>query len=373
MDNFLLIQLVALVFAVSFGLTISIWGTRHWQMSAIRRRGDQRAVQSSHSAPTPRLGGVAIVAALVLGSFLIPGEVGDATSMLLLCLVPLFAGGLWEDLGSGVSPRRRLALAALSTLLAVAAFGIWVDRVGVPGADWALALAPVGIAFTIFAVVGVTNAFNLIDGINGLSVSISILVAASLGYVAAAHGVFELTQASAVLMGALGGFLFINYPFGKVFLGDAGAYSVGFILAGLAVALMHFAPAVSPAAVLLIFFWPVADTVFAIYRRRVSGRQSDKPDRLHFHQLTMRAIEISLVGRRRRALSNPLATAIIVPMAASPMLAGVALSDNNAAAFAVLFIFAVLFFVAYKLVINWARRSPNRIAASTARQPAHEL
>ena len=360
MDNFFLIKLVALIFSVSFGLSAAIWGTRRWQMSAIGRRLDERAVQSSHSTPTPRLGGVAIVAALILGSFLIPGEFGAATSLLLLCLAPLLAGGLWEDLGYGVSPRRRMALAALSTLLAVAAFGIWVDRVGVPGVDWALGLAPLGIAFTIFAVVGITNAFNLIDGINGLSISISLLAAAALGYVAAAHGVLELAQASAVLMGALGGFFLLNYPFGKVFLGDAGAYSVGFILASIAIALMHFAPDVSPAAVLLIFFWPVADTVLAIYRRRVRGRPSDKPDRIHFHQLVMRALEISLVGRRRRALANPLATAFIVPMAAAPMLAGVLLSDSNAGAFAALFVFAVLFFVAYNLGIRWARSRPNR-------------
>jgi len=255
-----------------------------------------------------------------------------------------------------------MALAALSTLLAVAAFGVWVDRVGVPVADWALGFAPVGIAFTIFAVVGVTNAINLIDGINGLSMSVSIMVATALGYVAAAHGVPELAQASALVIGALGGFLLINYPFGKVFLGDAGAYSVGFILACLAVALMHFAPDVSPAAVLLIFFWPVADTVLAIYRRRLRGRPSDKPNRLHFHHLIMRALEISLVGRRRRALANPLATAFILPMAAAPMLAGVVLSDSNAWAFAALFVFAVLFFVAYTLGIHWARSRPKRRA-----------
>ena len=362
MDNFLLIQFAMLVFVVSFCLSAVIWCTRRFQMSHINRRGDLGAVQSSHSAPTPRLGGVAIVAALSLGSFLIPGDFGDATQLLLLCLAPLFAGGLWEDIGKGVSPRLRMALAGLSTLLAVAAFGIWVDRVGVPVADWALGFAPVGIVFTIFAVVGVTNAFNLIDGLNGLSISISILVAAALGYVAAAHGVFELAQASAFVISALSGFLLINYPFGKVFLGDAGAYSVGFILASLAVALMHFAPDVSPAAVLLIFFWPVADTVLAIYRRRLRGRPSDKPDRLHFHQVMMRALEISLVGRRRRALANPLAAAFIVPMAVVPMLAGVVLSDSNAWALAALFVFAVLFFMAYKLGIRWARSRPNRSA-----------
>ena len=173
-----------------------------------------------------------------------------------------------------------------------------------------------------------------------------------------------LAQASALVISALGGFLFINFPFGKVFLGDAGAYSVGFILASLAVALMHFAPDVSPAAVLLIFFWPVADTLLAIHRRRVCGWPSDKPDRLHFHQLVMRALEISLVGRRRRALANPLATAFIVPMAASPMLAGVLMSDSNAGSFAALFVFAILFFVAYNLVIRWARTRPRRPSRS---------
>ena len=364
MNDLLILQLVTLVFVVSFCLSTVIWFTRRFQMPYINGRNDLGAVQSSHSVPTPRLGGMAIVTALSLGSFLIPGDFGAATSMLLLCLAPLFAGGLMDDLGYGVSPRRRMALAALSTLLAVAAFGIWIERVGVPGVDWALGLAPVGIMFTIFAVVGVTNAFNLIDGVNGLSITISLLVATALGYVAAVHGVPELAQASALVVSALGGFLLINYPFGKVFLGDAGAYSVGFILASLAVALMHFAPDVSPAAVLLIFFWPVADTALAIYRRKVRGRPSDKPDRMHFHQLVMRALEISLVGRRRRALANPLATAFIVPMAASPMLAGVLMSDSNAGSFAALFVFAILFFVAYNLGIRWARTRPRRPSRS---------
>lgn len=359
MENYELIKLLALVFVISFGLSATIWGTRRWQMSAIGRHSDDlNAVQSSHSVPTPRLGGVAIVAALSLGSFLIPGEFGGTMSLLLLCLVPLFSGGLCEDIGKRVSPRQRMALAVFSTLLTIAVFGVWIDRVGVPVANWALRFAPLGIVFTIFAVVGVTNAFNLIDGINGLSTSISLMVAAALGYVAASHGVPMLAQASALVISALGGFLFINFPFGKVFLGDAGAYSVGFILASFAVALIHFAPDVSPAAVLLIFFWPVADTVHAIYRRRARGRPSVEPDRLHFHQMVMRALEISLVGRRHRALANPLATVIIVPMAALPVLAGVALSDSNAAAFTTLLVFAVLFFVTYNFVIRWALSRP---------------
>ena len=183
MDNLLILPIVALVFVVSFCLSVVIWCTRRWQISTICLRDDLGAVQSAHSVPTPRLGGLAIVAAFSIGSFLIPGEFGDATSLLLLCLVPLFAGGLWEDIGKGVSPRRRMALAALSTLLAVAAFGVWVDRAGVPVADWALGFAPVGIAFTIFAVVGVTNAINLLDGIDGLVAGVTTVMALCLAII----------------------------------------------------------------------------------------------------------------------------------------------------------------------------------------------
>mgnify|MGYP000188316923 CR=1 FL=1 len=206
MDNFSIIPVVTLVFVVSFCLSVVIWSTRNFQMSYINRRGDLGAVQSSHSVPTPRLGGVAIVAALSLGSFLIPGDFGDATSLLLLCLAPLLSAGLWEDIGKGVSPRGRMALAALSSLLVVAAFGIWVERVGVPAADWALGFAPVGIAFTIFAVVGVTNAFNLIDGINGLCSGCAMMALLLIGF----YSGLIYDSMLILLIGSMMGFLLFN-------------------------------------------------------------------------------------------------------------------------------------------------------------------
>lgn len=360
MGNHNLAPALLLVFVVSFALSAIIWATKRWQMRSLRRRDDTAAVQASHTVPTPRLGGVAVVIALTVGAFLMASVVGPKAILFLVTLAPLFFGGLLEDLGFGVSPRQRLLAAAVSSSLVMLLFKVWIVGVGIPGVDSLLAIAPIGIVFTIFCAVGVSNAFNLIDGLNGLSVSTAIMTAASLAYIANVHGQSELALMCLALITALGGFLFFNYPFGKVFLGDAGAYSIGQILVWIAIAIMFFAPNVSPAAVLLVFFWPVADTFLAIYRRRRSGRRSDQPDRLHFHQLAMRGLEIAVLGKHRRDLANPLATAIIIPMIAVPQLVGVYFSANNAMAFVMLGVFALLFFVAYAAGVRWARRNAGR-------------
>ena len=360
MGNHDLAPALFLVFVVSFVLSAIIWITKRWQLNSIRRRNDTAARQASHSVPTPRLGGVAVMIALAVGSLLIAGIVGAKAVLFLLTLPPLFLGGLLEDLGYGVSPRQRLFAAAISSALVIIFFKVWIVRVGVPGVDTLLAIAPIGIIFTIFAAVGVSNAFNLIDGLNGLSVSTAIMTASSLAYVSNAHGLNEISVMCFVLITALGGFLFFNYPFGKVFLGDAGAYSIGQVLVWLAIAIMFFAPDISPAAILLIFFWPVADTALAIYRRRRSGRRTDQPDRLHFHQLAMRALEISYLGKRRRELANPLATAIIVPLIAMPQLAGIYFNSSNTMAFAMLGGFSILFVLGYFAGVRWARANAGR-------------
>lgn len=350
-----------LVFCISFVSSGIIWATKRWQLTSLKKRGDTSAVQASHSVPTPRLGGVAVVLSLFIGSVIVVwAGLGLKPLLFLLTLTPLFVGGLLEDLGYGVSPRQRLLAAAVSSILVMLVFQVWVTRVGIPGVDTVLAIVPVAVVFTIFCSVGVSNAFNLIDGLNGLSVSTAIMTTAALAYVAEMHNLTEIAQMCLLLITALGGFLFFNYPFGKVFLGDAGAYSIGQILVWISIAIMFYAPEVSPAAVLLIFFWPVADTVLAIYRRRRSGRPSDQPDRLHFHQLTMRALEISVLGKHRREIANPLATAVIMPMIAGPQIAGVLLRDDNALAFLALGVFGITFFVAYVAGVRWARRNVGR-------------
>jgi UDP-N-acetylmuramyl pentapeptide phosphotransferase/UDP-N-acetylglucosamine-1-phosphate transferase len=319
-------------------------------------RAHVRAVQSAHVVPTPRLGGVAVMIGLCTGFFFVPDAGQKIYGLLLLSALPVFVAGLLEDTGRDIAPRRRLLAAAVSSIFAILLLGVWLPRIGIPGADAVMGITAVAMLFTVFATTGICNAFNLIDGLNGLSAGTGIVTALALGAIAIFAGQAEIASTTFLLVAVLAGFLLFNYPFGKIFMGDAGAYSLGHMLAWVSVYLMATTPSLSPWAIVLVLFWPVADTFFAIYRRRRSGRATDQPDRLHYHQLVMRALEIFWFGRRKRYLTNPLATLILMPFIVAPAAAGVLLWDNGPMACVVTLGFAGLFVASYLLGMRLASR-----------------
>ena len=144
----------------------------------------------------------------------------------------------------------------------------------------------------------------------------------------------------------LGLFVF-NFPLGKVFLGDAGAYSIGHVIAWIGVLIIARNPSVAPFSVLLVFFWPLTEMTFAIVRRKLNGKALSSPDRLHFHQLIMRGLEILLLTRKRRYFSNPTASLIIIGLSSAPVFVAQNLSQENVPAFFAFIGFAVLFVGSY--------------------------
>ncbi|MFN7130403.1 MAG: glycosyltransferase family 4 protein, partial [Brevundimonas sp.] len=113
------------------------------------------------------------------------------------------------------------------------------------------------------------NAVNIIDGFNGLAAATSMLMFAAFGYVAWALRDPFIVQVCLAMIGALAGFFVWNYPRGRIFLGDGGAYLVGFVLAEVAVLLVVRHPQVSPWFCFLVCAYPVTETLFSIYRRRL--------------------------------------------------------------------------------------------------------
>lgn len=327
--------------------------------SLARVTNDLRARQASHSEPTSRLGGLAILVSVTLVS--LPGE----TISLVSCALPLFLIGLLEDIGHHQSPRRRLMIAGISGILVILVADIYIERLGVPELDPLLSITPFAIAFTLFATVGVSHAFNLIDGLNGLSGMVTTVTAVGLLSVSIDAEHAEDIPLLLALLGATLGFLIFNFPLGKIFLGDAGAYCIGFLLAWIAVDLMHAVPTLSPWAVALIFFWPVADTLFAIWRRLMRGQRLDHPDRMHFHQVVLRALEITVIGRRRRSLANPISTMVILPLMVVPVAAGTLLWDQNGLAAAAFLSALALYVASYRLLI-WIARSRLRLPPRAA-------
>ena len=288
-------------------------------------RNDLIAIQAVHSISAPRTGGVAVVLAFLLGLILWFDKSSSVLFHLkfILTLVPVFIVGLSEDLGYLVSSRLRLLSSAVSGLLFILLFNQWIPRSNLPGLDVALLWSPFAIALSVYVAVAISHAFNLIDGLNGLSGFIGVAAALSLAIMADDVGISGHRNMLIVLAAAIVGFLLLNFPFSLVFIGDAVAYSVEYILVWISISMFWSSKQITPWPVFLIYFWPIADTLLAITRRLSKGRPVSQPDRLHFHQLVLRACEILILGRGKRKFTNPLATIIVLPLAIEPMCAGV--------------------------------------------------
>ena len=147
----------------------------------------------------------------------------------------------------------------------------------------------------------------------------------------------------------------MNFPLGKIFLGDGGAYTLGHLLVWSAIILINRKTEICSFSILLIFFWPVADTGLAIWRRWKLGNPADRPDRLHFHQLAMRFLEIRFFGRDKRHIVNPVSTIVLVPMISVPQALGVFFWNDLRGAILSTFCMAILFVATYLLGIAIAK------------------
>lgn len=269
--------------------------------------------QKFHSTPVPRIGGVAIACAIgaVIAALdytdILSLKVEQGFALLALAALPAFGGGLAEDLTKKVGVLARLLLTMAAGVLASVLVGATLDRLDVPGLDNLLQYWPLfAIVFTAFAVGGVANAMNIIDGYNGLASGYSIIALAALTWVASQVGDQVVLLASLTMLGAIAGFLVWNWPSGKIFLGDGGAYLLGFWLAELGVLLVVRNPGVSPWFPLVIMVYPIWETLFSMYRRKILQNYSaGQPDALHLHQLIHQRLVRIAVGSKQTADHTP--------------------------------------------------------------------
>ncbi len=269
--------------AVTFSACVLLVLTKRWHGKV--SMDEAQGVQKFHTAPTPRVGGVPIVLGLWAAWLNADQAVQELILPILIAGMPAFLFGFAEDITKRVSVLQRLLATFASGVLAWYITDYSLTRVDVWGVDNLLQFTLISVIFTAFAVGGVANSINIIDGFNGLASTASSL--AFLGYALIAFQVGDTTLACAslVLAACVWGFFWVNWPFGKIFLGDGGSYFIGFALAWVAVMLLGRNPSVSAFAVLLVCVHPVIEVVFSIYRRKIKSAHPGHPDRLHFHSL----------------------------------------------------------------------------------------
>jgi len=243
--------------------------------------------QRIHSGEVPRIGGIAIVAGLCAGMAWAAPALGNSAVLLwwLAGLAPVAGVGLIEDLTQRIRPRIRLLWMLLGSLLWLIGTGYALNRLGVPGVDLLMAWPVVGVAFSVFACLGAINAYNIIDGLNGLLAGVAAFSLLAIAIVAGQVGDTLVLQGAVCLMLALAGWLPFNWPRARLFAGDGGAYCIGFVTVTLLFALVARNPQVSPWFGLSAAALPVAETLYSMWRRFRTGMKAMEPDQSHLHQL----------------------------------------------------------------------------------------
>ncbi len=287
-------ELFILVFFVSLLSTLALVRYQHLH-EKVSSDHDLLGPQKFHSQAVPRIGGVGIFLATVFGAFFsflfLSTERGLLLLQIMACALPAFAGGLIEDLTKKIGVKTRLIATGVSAGMGIYFLNVLIFTIDLPGFDWLLSFGVVAIFFTMIAVTGLANAYNIIDGFNGLASMVAIITLLAIGYVAFKANDPILASTCLIVIGAIGGFFIWNYPKGLIFLGDGGAYLIGYLIATLSILLVIRNPTVSPWFALLVNAYPIFETLFTIWRRKVhQGKNPSLPDGAHFHSLIYRRI-----------------------------------------------------------------------------------
>jgi UDP-N-acetylmuramyl pentapeptide phosphotransferase/UDP-N-acetylglucosamine-1-phosphate transferase len=309
--------------AISAFVSICIVLSQSWH-GKLTLDSDLNGVQKFHKRAVPRIGGLAIFAAVVLMLWLAgdrltfePSGRMELAGLLVFASLPAFVAGVVEDMTKRVSARLRLMASIASALSASLMLDATVADVDIWGVDFLLTWPPVALAVTAVFVAGGVNAVNIIDGFNGLAATVVSLMLLALGLVGWHVGDTLVTALAFLGLGATVGFLLVNYPNGRLFLGDGGAYFLGFWVAELAVLLLVRNPVVNPWQVLSICAYPIIEVLYSIYRRKFVRKASPgSPDCLHLHTLVYRRLVPRVVSGGQAWRRNAAVVCLIAPFVA---------------------------------------------------------
>jgi len=240
---------------------------------------DKRKV---HKKPMARMGGIAIFGAFILGYILY----GDITTQMISILIGafiMFIMGMLDDI-KPIRARYKFLVQIISAVIVVIYGQIYFDQISFLGLY--IKFSPlVSYILSIFFIVAISNAINLIDGLDGLAGGISSIYFFTISSICLLLGRISGLDfiLSIIMLGSTLGFLVWNFPPAKIFMGDSGSLFLGFMISVIALVGFKVATLTSLVIPITILAIPIFDTVLAIFRRLLKGGSIGAPDKEHFH------------------------------------------------------------------------------------------
>lgn len=267
-NTFLLVFILSLIF---------IWVIRNYaQKFGLIDIPNDRSIHTSH---TPRAAGIAFFMAVMLVFSFFFFDIFYSYLWTFLAIFFMFLIGLWDDL-DGTSPKIKFFIITISTIL-LSFDSIIIDNLGT-FFYVNISLSWLALPFTIFVVSGFTNALNLIDGLDGLATSISIIILGAFFWIGYSNQDMLIMLLSGSFIASLAAFLFYNWYPASIFMGDSGSLVIGFVISVLGIKALAYIPAVS---ILYLGAIPIFDTLIVMIRRKRAGRSFFYADSCHMHHL----------------------------------------------------------------------------------------
>ena len=252
-------------------------------------RNLRNSPQTMHKKSVSRFGGIAVFFSLLIISTISDLKEYQFLREAVFVSSPVFLLGLADDFNIEIKPVLRLAVLFMISLLFYYVLGIKAYNLNIPFVDYLFTFEIFALLFICFAVAGMINAFNMIDGINGLLMLFCLSVCLSILIFPQSAINLEFYLYLVALFFAILGVFILNFPFGRIFLGDGGAYFLG---AMIVIGLIKYYQVndLSPWYVMLMLVYPVTDVLFSIYRRITLQVSTLEPDNQHLHHLIYKRV-----------------------------------------------------------------------------------
>jgi len=237
--------------------------------------------RSTHKRTTPRGAGIGIFLALFIVVFFAKSTLFFEYILTFIAIMFVFFMGIWDD-RHNVKPKTKFVLIIFSSIL------IYIDNIQIQSLGsyfgFDVSLGYFALPFTILAVVSFTNAFNLIDGLDGLSGGIGLIVMTSLASIGYQYNDEFILVISLLSIASLVAFLFFNWSPASIFMGDSGSLTMGFIISLLSIKSLEY---IHPITIFYITALPILDTVIVFVRRIRSGHSPFEADKSHIHHILL--------------------------------------------------------------------------------------